>query len=159
MILKSTQTNPCASPLLAGPAELIRHRGRVGRFATPFVAVGESFELAWGTDADVFVHRSVARSNADGSMFGSWSTTQHFVEIKLSNLGSSRKRFLLSERIPVSEIEKLTVEVLASQTRPPAAADKDGLVHWSVELEPHEQKTIQLAYELRRHSDIAGLEL
>jgi len=42
---------------LAGPVDLIRENGFVGRTSVLFIAAGERFELGWGPDAELRVKR------------------------------------------------------------------------------------------------------
>jgi hypothetical protein len=81
------------------------------------------------------------------------------VEVQLSNVGDQSKHFTLMERIPISEIEKLEIEWIADRTEPKAKPDEHGILRWQIDLPPFAQKRVRLAYEVKRHSDVAGLSL
>ncbi|MCA9700953.1 MAG: mucoidy inhibitor MuiA family protein, partial [Myxococcales bacterium] len=48
VLLRSRHGNSAKAPLLAGPVDLVRNSGLVGRSSLLYVAPGERFELGWG---------------------------------------------------------------------------------------------------------------
>jgi len=154
--LRSRQANGAAHPLLAGPVDLMRGSGYVGRGEVPFVGPGERFALGWGSEDALRVEREEEEERAAARLTGK-QTIVRTVTLYLSNLDDRPARFAVEERIPVSEIAKVTVEVDAKATRPAAAADAQGIVRWDVELPPHGTKELKLVYRLVASSDVRGL--
>jgi uncharacterized protein (TIGR02231 family) len=157
-------------PLLAGPVDLIRDAGYVGRTALLYVAPGERFELGWGPEPDVRLHRTEDRHRDEAGMLGSWHETRVRVAVRLSNLGERARALEVTERVPVSELDKVEIRVAAADAwRPeedgglaaPAVTartiDDDGLVRWQVELPPHERRLVALEYRIRSHTSVVGL--
>lgn len=157
VITKSVHTNGGAEALLAGPVELIRERGWAGRTSVGFVAPGEEFELSWGPDSDLRVRRTFDESRSESRMLSSWSTRERTIEIRLSNLGREPRSLRVRERVPVSEIEKVKIELTASEVTGGIKPDEDGFLTWPIELGPGEQRDITLRYKLKKHDDVVGL--
>ncbi|MBL4634582.1 MAG: mucoidy inhibitor MuiA family protein, partial [Kofleriaceae bacterium] len=57
VILTSKQENKSNSPLLAGPVDLIRESGVIGRSQILYVASGGSFVIGWGPESDIRLRR------------------------------------------------------------------------------------------------------
>lgn len=141
MHLRATSTWLGQTPLLAGPVMLVREEEFAGRAAVEFVGVGDALELGFGVDSGVRVHRQVAERRKDAKLIGR-NTITRTVTLFVSNLGSEPRTFEILERIPVSEIEEVTVRLLDTKLR----ADRDGMVRIPVELGPRETLTRELRY-------------
>ncbi|HHH28890.1 MAG TPA: mucoidy inhibitor MuiA family protein, partial [Polyangiaceae bacterium] len=150
VLRKTEQENLAARPLLAGPVDLIRGGGLIGRTTLLYVAPRERFALGWGPDPALRVHRQLDESEEESKLLSSWYRTERSVTNKLSNLGGSAKTLELVERVPVSEIDKVKIEVERE------SSDKNGMVRWTVTLDPFGQDTVKLRYVVSRHSDVSG---
>jgi len=157
VLLRTTQLHGGAQPLLAGPVDLIRGGGLVGRSSILFVAAGERFELGWGPDSALRALREVEREDEEKSMLSSWTSTVHTVALRLSNLGDEPRQITISERVPVSEIEKVKIEVDRRKTSEGKLADDQGIVTWVVDLGPFARRRLDLRYTIRKHSDVSGI--
>ncbi len=102
VFFKTTQTNEGPHPLLAGPVDLIRDSGLVGRTSVLYTARGERFDLGWGPDPELRVHRSDTKHEVEEKRLSSWNREEHSVEVHLSNLGATEKIIEVVERVPVS---------------------------------------------------------
>ncbi|MCC6622905.1 MAG: DUF4139 domain-containing protein [Deltaproteobacteria bacterium] len=151
--VRTRQDNLAPHPLLAGPIELMRHGMYVGVAELGYVAPGERFVLGWGGDEAVRVGRRASETREVGRVFGKQTVTRT-VELFLSNLDDTPAEFRLEERVPVSEIADVTVEVDPRETRPTAAADDQGIVAWSVKLAPLGSAEVKLLYRLLAGSDV-----
>ena len=149
-------SNAASHPLLAGPVELVRGGGVVGRSKLDFVAPGERFTIGFGPDPDIAVHREIAAIKDESSLLGSWQTKTHDVELKLSNLGPATKKLCVEERVLVSEIEKVVVRVVPEKSTGGVAPDENGFVRWPLELPPGAKQAIVLRVQIKRHSDVIG---
>ena len=157
VLLKTAQTNAGTAPLLAGPVDLVKNGGIVGRTAVLFVSPGERFELGWGPDPALRVHRDVEELEPETSLLRNWHSTTKKVVNKLSNLGPSTKHVELVERVPVSELEKVKIEVDSEKTDEGRMPDEDGFVRWMIVLDGLSRRAVELRYTLKRHADVAGL--
>lgn len=140
--LRSTGLLSGGQPLLAGPVRIVRGEAMVGRGTTGFVGSGERFELGLGTDDGVRCRReeSVER---DQSFTG--QRIRHQVVVHVSNVSDSPRRLVVTERVPVSEIEAVQVRVAASGFD----VDRDGIARRQLDLPPNATQTVELAYEVR----------
>ena len=157
VLLKSTQDNRGGGPILAGPVDLVRASGLCGHTSIRYVAPGERFELGWGPDADLRVSREVEGLDEKTRMLSAWSVRRTLVRVKLSNLGDQAVRVSVTERLPVSEIEKVRVSVDAERVTGHRRPDENGFVRWQVGLEPFGHEELELVWELRRHEDVVGV--
>ncbi|MHC5020490.1 MAG: mucoidy inhibitor MuiA family protein [Planctomycetota bacterium] len=154
---KSTQTNGASHAILAGPVDLVRKFGLVGRTTVLFVAPGEQFEMGWGPDAEIRLRREQHQVHHERGMLSSWDGKEQRIAIRLSNLAPEPKTLELKERVPVSEVEKVKVEPDAEHTTEGKTPDADGFVTWSVTLPPFGTTHVKLRYTLKIHKDVVGL--
>lgn len=155
VLRKTEQINGSPRPLLAGPVDLVRGGGYVGRTSILYVAPGERFALGWGPDPALRVHREVEETAEEAKMLSSWLRSTRTVVDKLSNLGPEARRVELIERVPVSEIEA-KLEIAVDVERTGRDADADGFVRWTVELPPFGRERVELRYVVSRHADVTG---
>ncbi len=153
--LRSRQANAGPHPILAGPVELLRESGIVGRTSVGFVAPGEAFALSFGPEEALRVRRQATERRETGRATGKLTLTRT-VELYLSNLDDRPAGFLLEERVPVSEIEAVRVR-LGALTEPSATADAQGIVAWKVSLPARGAQKVRLEYEVTASSDVQGL--
>lgn len=172
VIVRSRQVHGGAEPLLAGPVDLIARGGLTGRTSIKFVAVGERFDLGWGPDPALRLHRA-ARSKREAAGLLSWATTTHRIAVRLSNLGPVARTVLVTERVPVSELEKVEITVTPADgwrledddgaRRDPTplvtarTIDGDGLITWTVELPARARRALALEYVVKAHDSVVGL--
>lgn len=155
VLLRTRQANRSSRPLLAGPVDLIRRGGIVGRTSLLFVASGERFDLGWGPDSALRVTREVEYAPPERRALSSWTRKPRHVCVRLSNLDPQPRTIELQERIAVSEVEKVEVEL--GETSPMATVDDDGFVTWTVRLRGFARQKVSLAWTLVVHDDVAGL--
>lgn len=153
--LRATATHTGSDPLLAGPVRLLRQTGAnvtaVGRAKMEFVGVGEPFEVGFGPDDAVRVQRSQTEERSTTALIG----TQHVereVHLFLSNLSTDVKTIHVRERVPVSEIEDLTVTVTGAEGWTKDA--KDGFLDREVELAPRATEQLRYGYALKASSKV-----
>ena len=154
--LRSRQANASPHPLLAGPVDLLRNGGYLGRSQVAFVAPGELFVLGWGCEDGLRVRRE-HRVKRETSKITRRTTLTHTTEVFLSNLDDRSTSFTLQERIPVSEIDKVRIEIDENETYPLVPADDDGILAWEITLPPHGTEKLQLVYALVASSDVKGI--
>lgn len=155
VVQKSRHHNRSAFPLLAGPVDLVRDGGLIGRVSLLYVAPGESFALGWGPQSSLRVTRS-QRNTAEekDDLMGGWMKTGHVVELTLSNLSTDTHPVRVVERVPVSELKQVEVVCDGKNTTGGAAPDANGFVTWTIELPPRGRKHLKLAYALRRRKEV-----
>jgi uncharacterized protein (TIGR02231 family) len=131
-------------PLLAGPLRLGRELSIVGRGKTAFVAQGEPFEVGFGVDDGVRVRRQLREERETTPVIGTQRLKRTLL-LYLSNLGGEARRLNVVERLPVSEIEDVKIEVLDGGG---ARIDHDGFARFSVELTGNGTRQLKLVYQI-----------
>ncbi len=155
--VQTTQANTSQFPLLAGPADLVRDSGLVGRTSVEFSAPGERFRLGWGPDAEVRVSREVEETEPESGVLSSWLAHDRKVTVRIGNLGAEARELRVTERVPVSEVEQVEVRPDVERTTGGKRPDDDGMVVWDVSLPPAGRETLTLRYTLRRQKGVAGV--
>lgn len=149
--LRANGTLPGPGPLLAGPVTVGRETEIVGKSKTDYVGAGEPFEMGFGVDDGLRVRRRVTEKRKTGTISGT-QTIQREVTLFVSNLSDAGKSLSVVERVPVSEVEDLTVEV------PPQKGmrfdAKDGFATFDIQVAPHATREVVLAYTLEAKSNV-----
>jgi uncharacterized protein (TIGR02231 family) len=157
VLLRSVQTNRGHVPILAGPVDLIRAGGWAGRTSTLFVAPGERFALGWGPVPELRLQRQVDVQRDEQRLLSSWEKRHHRTTVRLSNLGPESLSVKLTERVPVSEIDKVVVKPDPGETTGGVTPDRDGFLEWTLRLAPFSHESVSLKYTLEKHQDVAGI--
>ena len=158
VLVRAAASNAGKAPLLAGPVDLVRESGFVGRTKIPLIAEGERFELGFGPDPHVRLRREFETVEEEpGLLPSNWIGRSYRVRVHLSNLDTSPRKVEITERVPVSEIEKVEIHFDEKKTKPAAKPDADGFVKWTVDLPARGRASLELRYVLRRHRDVVGI--
>ena len=158
VVQKSRQRNTSTHPLLAGPVDLIRESGLIGRGSVLYVAAAEPFTLGWGPLASLRAVRSCRQGNEEkDDLLGGWVRVKHTVEFTLSNLSSESHAVAVWERIPVSELKQVEVVFDPKLSSPGAIPDANGFLTWQVELGARARHHLKLAYSLRRRKEVVSV--
>ncbi|MBL9102413.1 MAG: mucoidy inhibitor MuiA family protein [Myxococcales bacterium] len=157
VVLKSSHVNRSPNPILAGPVDLVKNGGFVGRTSLLYIAPGENFAVGWGPDGHVRVQRTVEVAKEEKPMMSAWTTTYNTVTVKISNLGAEERTIHVQERVAVSEIEKLSIQVDTAHTTDKQKPDQNGFLRWKVELPAFGRRTVELRTIVRKHSDVVGV--
>lgn len=149
--LRATATLSGSGPLLAGPVRLARGASMVGRAKMDFVGKGEPFELGFGPDDGIRVRRKEDEERDTQVLTGS-QRIRRKVSLFLSNLSGSSRNVLVNERIPVSEIDEVEIQLLDPGGFKLDA--KDGFLKTVVEIAPRATKIMKFSYEVRAGSKV-----
>jgi hypothetical protein len=140
---------------LAGPVDLVRRSGLVGRTSLLYVAPGERFELGWGPDNALRVTREQEQLEWERKSLSSWTRKPRRIRIKLSSLDATPRTVQVRERIAVSELDKVKVELRSASQG--GAPDADGIVRWDVRLPGFGRQELVLEWDLVVHDDVQGV--
>lgn len=152
-VLQTRLTNPTRRPLLAGPVELIRESEAVGRTSIGLVPPAEPFSIGWGSHDGVRVVRSETHDR-EVSTFTGTQTHTFDVRVRISHLSAEPLQLRIDERIPVSELKQVSIEVGDSTPALSRRPDQDGLCGWNLELGPYERRELELAYVVTASSKV-----
>jgi uncharacterized protein (TIGR02231 family) len=154
--LEASFTHEDEAPLLAGPVSLHRDGVYVGRGRLAQVAPGEKVDLGFGADDKVKVTRLPLRRQAsEPGWIGNTRNEVRAFRTTVRNLHDRPLRIVVVDRTPVSENASVTVEPLAGMTPPTEKGlrDRRGVVGWSYEYKPGEQREIQHGYRIAWPAD------
>ncbi len=156
-VWRHTLSNEGPFPVLAGPVDLLASSGLTGRGSVRFVAPKERFPIGFGPDPAIRVHRRCEETPRKPGPLSRWRSVDHLVELKLSNIGDEARQVLVTERVPVSEVEQVRVVLDEKETSGGARPDKDGMLSWTLQLAPGGTETLRLRYGLQRKADVVGV--
>ena len=156
VVLKSEQTNSANFPILAGPVDLVRSTEFVGKTSVGFIAPGEKFALGWGPDAAMRVQRTTTQKREKDHLT-KWNNVTTTTKLFLSNIGAEPRVVKTTERIPVSELEQVKVEVIADKTTDGIQPDENGFCTWNFTLEPYSQLEATLVFAISAAPEVQGL--
>ncbi len=92
------------------------------------------------------------RSKLTGS-----TRTPHRVTLRIGNLGDAIRELEITERVPVSEVEAVEIEVDRDTTTSGATPDRDGFISWNQTLAPRGKTTLRLDYTVSKKRDVSGI--
>ena len=147
VFLKSQQVNPSNAPLLAGPVALIKNGTYVGRSSIKYIAPEERFDLSWGSEDGISVVREAYHNHDEVGL-----TKQHEYSfdrnIWLTNQTNNAHKIQIKERLPVSEIKQVEVEIDKKRTTEDFQVDEFGVVTWSIDLNEAQEKEISFSFKV-----------
>jgi uncharacterized protein (TIGR02231 family) len=155
VVLKSEQTNKATFPILAGPVDLVRSSEFVGKTSIGFIAPGEKFALGWGPDGAMRVQRTTTQKRKQDHLT-KWNTVTTQIQLFISNIGAESRTIKTTERVPVSELEQVKVEVIAQKTTDSVQPDENGFCTWNFTLEPYSQLQAKLVYKVSAAPEVQG---
>ncbi|MFJ8851837.1 mucoidy inhibitor MuiA family protein [Streptomyces sp. NPDC102437] len=147
--------------LLAGPVDLVRGSGFVGRGTLDFTAPGAPAELAFGSCDDYRVVRR-AEESRDSTGITQRTVVTRKVRLHLSRFSApgehDERMVVLRERVPVSEVSAVEIRLRKGSCSPaPDAVDAEGIARWDVPLPPGGRRTVTLVYEVSASARVTGL--
>jgi uncharacterized protein (TIGR02231 family) len=149
--------NKGSSVLLAGPVDLVRTSGYVGRAQLTFAGVGERVKLGFGSEDALRIARQV-ETKLDTNRLTGRKTRTHFVKLFLSNTGSQAEQIAIEERMPVSEVEAVEIELLKEKAKPaPSKVSQDGIIRFELPAPARSQQELAFAYTVSSSAKVAGL--
>lgn len=159
-------TNPAASGhvLLAGPVDLVRGSGFVGRGLLRFAGIGEQVRLSFGSEDTFRVVRHMTESRETTGLTGINSRTviARTVRLFVSRLDArthgTATTVVVRERVPVSEVSAVEVRLNKNACHPaPDEIDSQGIVRYQLTLGPGQRQEIELNYEISASDKVVGL--
>ena len=156
VILKTAQTNTSQFPILAGPVDLVRTSGFVGRTEVLFIAPGENFALGWGPDSAMRVQRTQTQERKKNHLTR-WNIVTTTTKLFLSNIGAESRSIKTTERVPISELEQVKVEVISDKTSNGVQPDENGFCTWIFQMEPYSQLQASLVYKISAAPEVRGI--
>jgi uncharacterized protein (TIGR02231 family) len=159
--LTSVTTSPADYPLLAGPVRVFAGGAYLGSFPLEEKGPGVELTLPFGADNRVEVVRLPQPKSSGRSGFGKQREVEMEFRTQVHNLLDHPVKLVLEDRVPVSEDDRIEVEI-GKQTTPGYrdSERRPGVKLWTVDLEAGEKREFVLAYTVRYPRDmvVPGIE-
>lgn len=142
--------------LLPGRIALYRDGIYVGRGQMTLTPKDETVRLGFGADDKVKVTRTILRkSEGSAGIISSAKIDEREFKTMVRSGHAFPVRIVVEDRMPVSEVEDIKVELLPTTTPPTERdlRDRRGVLAWSFDAAPGETKEIKLGWRLRWPSD------
>lgn len=149
--VRAIGTLPGPGPLLAGPVVVARGTEVVGRTRVKFTGAGEPIEIGFGVDDGVRVRRRTQERKKTTPITG----TQHVereVFVYVSNLAGDARSVAIVERVPVSEVEEVVIEI--EKRRDLTRDARDGFVTLVANVGPNTTSELVLRYRIEASSNV-----
>jgi uncharacterized protein (TIGR02231 family) len=150
--LEASFANEDEAPLLPGEVAIHRDGAYVGKARLKLTATGDTVELGFGADDRVKVARiPLRRRENETGWIGQTKTDPREFKTTVKNLHAQAIRIAIADRLPFSENAAIQVEQLRETTPPTEKQvnDRRGVMGWTWDYQPGEQKEIRLAYRIR----------
>ncbi len=149
--LAARLSNSQAFPMMAGPADIFRSSGFIGRSAVAYTPAGSSFLVGFGLERSVQVLRDVRHREESAGLLSSDRAFETRIVVNISNPGTQVRRVSIFERIPVPEIEEVSVAVDREQTTAGSAETRkgSGILRWDFDLKPGAKEKVTLRYVVK----------
>jgi len=158
--LDAAVRNTSDYPLLPGQMNVFVDRVFIATSRLAHTMPDETFNLALGADEGLAItHKQVRRFTEQvGLMSKSTRTTYEYLTT-VTNNKTAPVTLTLSDQVPVSRNDKISVKVQAPPTRD-ARPDTQGKLEWTLELAPGETRELPLKFAVEHPVDlrIDGLE-
>jgi uncharacterized protein (TIGR02231 family) len=154
--LTSVTTSPADYPLLAGPVRVFAGGAYLGSFPLEERGPGVELTLPFGVDNRVEVVRlPQPKSSGRSGLTGKQREVEMEFRTQVHNLQDHPVKLVLEDRVPVSEDERIEVE-LGKQTTPGYrdSERRPGVKLWTVDLAAGEKREFVLAYTVRYPRDV-----
>ena len=152
--------NESEHPLLPGALNIFMDGNFVGKAGIKdLVTSEEKFELNLGVDESIRVKRKLLKKIGDEK--GIFSKSKHInyaFLITVENLRNSVEEIVVRDQVPVSQDEKIKIEVNKTEPAENPAKDKEklpnGTIEWKLLIEPKSIAKCQLAFSVEHPLDI-----
>ncbi len=142
-------TNLGAWPLLAGPVDVFRANGLVGRYPLERVAQGAAFRLTFGIEEKIRVARkTVEEVKRDTGLFNGNKRFGFGYVFEVANYDSVANEVTLVDHIPVSELSDVMVAVGDQTTSAYQLDAAAGLIKWKLRLLAGEKKKVNFTFRV-----------
>ena len=145
-------TNTGKLPLLPGKVALYIDGAFLGLTETDFVASGESFDVFLGVADQIKLSRVVDPKRSEFYRSGTRTRMKVSYVLTVENLADKPATVLLTDRVPISEVDEIRVSSVKST--PEVKADIKGLLRWSVALGAKQSKEHRIEYTLEYPADL-----
>lgn len=157
VFLRSEIINRAPYPLLPGKVNTFVGNSYTGSSQLKKVAIGEKFDLFFGSDDRVTVKREELKQHKEAGLFGKNRVSYRY-SIELDNFRKEPVMLTLRDQLPVAADEEIKVS-LEEPSLKPEEIKSDGTIIWKTPLQAGEKKelTFGILVEYPKEKAISGL--
>lgn len=158
--LTAKVSNTSEFPLLAGAMNVFLDETFVAASHLRTVMPGEKFDLALGADEGLAIKRKLNnRFTEDTGVVTKSRRITYDITLSVQNNKRTAETLILRDQLPVSRHEKIVVKQIAPDERQ-VRPDAEGILKWTLTLNPGEKREIPLKFSVEHPNDlaVAGLE-
>jgi len=153
VFLTASLTNTADLPLLPGKASLFYDEDYIATVSVPQVAPNDHFTASVGEIPGIKVRwQLLNKTRSETGLIGKKVKILYDTKMIVENLLNSAQTLLVKDQIPITTSKDVTIEML--QVNPPPQKNKEedearnGILAWSLELQPGEKKEILLKFQI-----------
>jgi uncharacterized protein (TIGR02231 family) len=153
MVVKTR--SPADYPLLAGPVRAFVARAYLGAFPLAEIGPGAELIVPFGVDNRIAVERiPVPGRKGESGLFGKERRIATTSRSSIENRRDVAVRIIVEDRLPVTEDERIRVEMGELTPGWKDVEDRPGVKRWELTLAPGEKREVQLQYVIRFPRDL-----
>lgn len=160
--LIATAKHEGEEPLLPGPVSVFRDGSYVGLAQIGVTRPDDELELSFGADDKVKIeYRLVSDGESQEGLISTARRIERQYRIAVANHHAQALEITVLDQIPVSQDERIEVELLRATTTPTATdpEDRKGVLAWTYTYAPAEKRVIELRYAVTAPEDLPVLGL
>jgi uncharacterized protein (TIGR02231 family) len=144
-------------PLLPGELAAYVDGDFVGTGSLPMVLPGEDFDVAFGTHERLKVERQLVERNEEKAGRNR-RYTFHF-RTTVRNFGASAETVTLLDQIPVSEVDRIDVKLLAAEGHTVDPTDPPGTLRWTLTVPAGGTVGVDLSFQITAPESAVPIEV
>jgi uncharacterized protein (TIGR02231 family) len=148
-------TNKKNFPLLTGPVDSFRGNNFTGKSNIDYTPPGQKLLIGFGVDRTVDFSRNVKTYKDNASTLNSDLQFHTLVDLEVQNRSDVAKNISIYERIPISELEEIQVNIV-DDTTPGFKVEQPGILKWDLTLNAREKKKINLHFKVKTPENFPG---
>lgn len=133
--------------LLSGEASIFFEGAYLGKSLIDVSNSSDTLNISLGTDKNIVISRKKDKDYNDRQLIGSSQRATRSFTIDIKNRKSQAVNFVLEDQLPVSRSEGMSVE--KQEISGAKLEEASGKLTWNFVLAPHEQKKLQLRYQVK----------
>jgi uncharacterized protein (TIGR02231 family) len=150
-----TSKNSRSFPMLPGSINLFRDSGFIGSSFIKYTPAGQDFNIGFGIDESIRVNRDIKTFREETGALRSGQYFHTHTNVEINNQSDESRKVIIYDRIPVSEVSEIKVEILGETTQG-YKEERKGILKWEKTLPPRSKSNIELHYRVRTPEDFPG---
>ncbi|MDH5509027.1 MAG: mucoidy inhibitor MuiA family protein [Nitrospinota bacterium] len=154
VFMRSKALNNSEFPMLPGEVAVFQAESFVGKSMMETVAPRQMLELDLGVDPSFKVERKLVKREAGTEGLISTSKTSRLIyETEIQNFKKSRETVEVTDRLPLSRDERLTLEDVALSPKPDRR-DERNIVTWKLDMRPGRKEKIRMEFTMTHSAEL-----